>query len=141
VATTVNLVTGIAQALVYLRRAVMRRWTVMNIALVKALIALVPTGLLLCGSFMLLVKGRTVFSILQVLGAVCLVVLAHVAEALQWFPLMRLGEAQSPGHYLDLSSAVLGVTLFPLGYFIQALRAPGGVARQPRATGHRIRLN
>jgi len=35
---------------------------------------------------------------------------------------MRWGESQSPGHYLDLSSAVLGITLFPLGYVIQALQ-------------------
>jgi hypothetical protein len=105
----------------------------MNIALVKAMIALVPTCVLLCGSLMLLAKGRTVFSILQALGAFCLVMVAltHVAEALRWFPSMRWREGQSPGHFLDLASAALGLTLFPLGYFIQALRAPGGPRQTP----------
>jgi hypothetical protein len=114
----------------------------MDIALVKALVALAPTCLLLCGSLILLVRTRTVASILQVLGAICLVVvaLAHAAEALRWFPSMRWGEAHSPGHYLDLASAVLGVTLFPVGYFIQALRALGS-ARQTAATRRRIRLD
>ena len=113
----------------------------MSIALAKAMIAIVPTCLLLCGSLVLLVKGRTVFSVLQVLGAVCLVVvaLAHIAEALRWFPSMRWGESQSPGHYLDLSSAVLGITLFPLGYLVQALRAPGsGHAGHTSATYRRL---
>ena len=106
----------------------------MSIALAKAMIALVPTCLLLCGSLVLLVKGRTVFSVLQVLGAVCLVVvaLAHIAEALRWFPSMRWGESQSPGHYLDLSSAVLGITLFPLG---TSSRHSGHRAAVTRATG------
>ena len=114
----------------------------MNIGIVKALIALVPTCLLLCGSLVLLVKARTLFSILQILGAVCLAVvaLAHVAEALRWFPSMRWGEEHSPGHYLDLSAAVLGITLFPLGYFIQALRVPGS-GRQTSTTLRRIRLD
>jgi len=55
-----------------------------------------------------------------------IVVLSHVAEALQWFLWMRWGDVQSVGHYLDLSSAVLGVGVFPLGYLLQALRAPCG---------------
>jgi hypothetical protein len=38
------------------------------------------------------------------------------------FPFMRWGEEDSAGHYLDLSSAVLGVTLFPLGLAWHAAR-------------------
>ncbi len=34
---------------------------------------------------------------------------------------MQWGHENSVGHYLDLSSAVLGLTLFPLGYLFQAL--------------------
>jgi hypothetical protein len=62
--------------------SVMRRFILMDIALVKALVALAPTCLLPCGSLILLVKTRTVALILQVLGAICLVVvaLAHAAE-------------------------------------------------------------
>jgi hypothetical protein len=46
------------------------------------------------------------------------VVLTHVAEALHLFPAMRWGEPDSIGHYLDLSSAVLGVTLLPTGHML-----------------------
>jgi len=47
------------------------------------------------------------------------VVLTHVCEALHVLPWMRWGEEQSVGHYVDLSSAVLGVTLLPVGYLLQ----------------------
>ncbi len=52
--------------------------------------------------------------------AACLVVvvLTHVCEALHFFPWMRWGEPDSVGHYLDLSSAILGLTLTPVGYVL-----------------------
>jgi hypothetical protein len=43
------------------------------------------------------------------------VVLTHVAETFKLFPIMGWGLPTSPGHYLDLISAVLGCTLLPLG--------------------------
>ena len=95
----------------------------MSGALAKALVALVPTLMLLIGSIFLHLRGRTASSLLQVLGAGCLlvVVLAHVCEALQLFPSMHWGLEDSIGHYLDLWSVVLGLTLFPLGYLFYAL--------------------
>jgi hypothetical protein len=48
-----------------------------------------------------------------------IVVLTHIAEALHLFPFMGWGDAHSAGHFLDLTSAVLGVTLLPLGYLLQ----------------------
>ena len=45
-----------------------------------------------------------------------IVVLTHICEALGWFPSMGWGLRNSVGHYVDLSSAVLGVTLFPVGW-------------------------
>lgn len=114
----------------------------MNAALVKALLALVPTGMLFSGSIMVFSRGRSVASAVRLLGAGCLmiVVLTHIAEALQWFPRMRWGDAESLGHYLDLSSAVLGVALFPLGYLLQALRARTArpVRLDPTSRGHRL---
>ena len=91
----------------------------MNVTLTKALVALVPAGMLLAGSGALLLRAKTPGAVLQLLGAACLVVvvLMHVAEALQWLPGMHWGE-HSVGHYLDLSSAVLGVTLLPVGYVL-----------------------
>jgi hypothetical protein len=91
---------------------------VMNVTLVKALLALIPVCVLLAGSVSVLLRRRTGWSILQVLGAGCLVVvvLIHICEALHLFPWMHWGDEHSVGHYLDLSSAVLGVTLLPIGY-------------------------
>ena len=50
-----------------------------------------------------------------------IVVLTHVCEALQLFPSMGWGLPNSLGHYFDVAGAVLGVTLFPIGYLWQTL--------------------
>jgi hypothetical protein len=86
-----------------------------------ALAALVPVCMLFAGSAVLFSRGKTVCSFLQLLGAGCLVmvVLTHVAETLRLFPWMHWGLEHSAGHYLDLGSAVLGLTLFPIGYLFQ----------------------
>jgi len=95
----------------------------MNVTLLKALLALVPTGLLFSGSVVLISRGKTVWSFLQLIGAACLVIVAltHLFEALDMFPWMHWGVEDSLGHYLDLSSAVLGLALFPTGYLLHAL--------------------
>ena len=48
---------------------------------------------------------------LILLGAGCLliVVLTHVCERFHLFPVMGWGLKHSPGHYLDLSAAILGL--------------------------------
>ena len=99
------------------------RCRVMNVTLLKALVALVPACMLFSGSMVLSLRGKTVSSFLQLLGAGCLVlvVLTHVAEALHLFPWMHWGSEHSVGHYIDLWSAVLGLTLFPIGYLFHAL--------------------
>ena len=93
----------------------------MSHTLLKALVALVPACLLFSASAVLLFRGKTAGSFLQTLGAggLVVVVLTHVAEALRLFPWMHWGEKHSAGHYLDLWSAVLGLTLFPVGYLIR----------------------
>jgi|ERR1700730_10511683 len=95
----------------------------MNATLLKALVALVPASMLFSGSTILLFKRKTVSSFLQFLGAGCLVavVLTHVSEALQLLPWMHWGLEHGVGHYLDLWSAVLGLTLFPIGCLLHAL--------------------
>jgi hypothetical protein len=57
---------------------------------------------------------------LLLLGFACLavVVFTHVAERLHLFPGMGWGLPESPGHYLDLVSAVLGCALLIAGILI-----------------------
>lgn len=95
----------------------------MNAILSKALVALVPACVLFSGSVALFSRERNLSSFLQLLGAGCLVVvvLSHVSEAFHLFPLMHWGLEHSVGHYIDFVSAVLGLTLFPMGYLFHAL--------------------
>jgi len=96
----------------------------MNVTLLKALVALVPACTLFSGSLVLFFRGKTVCSFLQLLGTGCLVVvvLTHVSETLHLFPWMHWGLERSVGHYVDFWSAVLGLTLFPIGYLLHALK-------------------
>jgi len=95
----------------------------MNITLLKALVAIVPISILFFGSVVLFLRVKTLGSSLQLLGAGCLVmvVLTHFCEALHLFPWLHWGDEHSFGHYLDLGSAVLGLTWFPSGYLLDAL--------------------
>ena len=81
----------------------------MNITLLKALLVLVPGGMLFTGSIVLFIRERAPHSLLQLIGAgsVIVVIVTHMSEALQLFPWMGWGLENSPGHYLDLCSAVL----------------------------------
>jgi hypothetical protein len=89
----------------------------------KALIALVPVGVLFVGSVVLFFEKQTISTFLQLLGAACLVVVVvtHVCESFHLFPSMHFGREHSVGHYLDFWSAVLGLSLFPVGYLLHAL--------------------
>ncbi len=95
----------------------------MNVPLLKGLVALAPACMLFSGSLVLFFRGKTVCLFLQMLGAGCLVVvvLTHICETLHLFPWMDWGLEDSVGHYVDLSSAILGLTLFPVGYLLHAL--------------------
>ena len=96
----------------------------MNGILLKASVALVPAGMLLFGSIRLFRAAGRLSALLQLLGAVGLVVvvLTHICEGLHLFPVMGWGSEHSAGHYLDLASAICGFVLFPLGYLLHALR-------------------
>lgn len=100
----------------------------MSTTLVKAMVALVPILILLSGALSLYRRNKTASSLVQVLGTACLTVvaLAHVCEALNLFPSMRWGAEDSVGHYVDLVSAVLGLSLFPVGYWFYARGTRGG---------------
>jgi hypothetical protein len=83
----------------------------------------IPACLLFSGSAVLFSREKTVGSALQLLGAGCLmmVLLTHIAETFHLLSWMQWGATHSSGHYLDLASAVLGLTLFPIGYLLHAL--------------------
>jgi hypothetical protein len=72
----------------------------MNVIFLKALVALVPAGMLFSGSVVLFRRGKTVSSFLQRLGTTCLVVVAltHVSEGLHLFLWMHWGLEHSVGH-------------------------------------------
>ncbi|HYM74437.1 MAG TPA: hypothetical protein VE377_00540 [Candidatus Dormibacteraeota bacterium] len=95
----------------------------MNPTLLKTLFATVPTLPLFLASVIMLVKEKRPWSVLQFVGTtgMMMVLFTHLCEALQLFPWMEWGQGNSVGHYLDLSSAVLGVTFFPLGFLLHAL--------------------
>lgn len=96
----------------------------MSPSLLKALVALVPAGVLFLGSLILFLRKTAVIPFLQLAGATCLLIsiLTHVCEALHLFPWMDWGMPHSVGHYLDLCCAILGLTLFPLGYLLHTIR-------------------
>ena len=97
--------------------------TDMNVTLVTPLAALAPVCMLLFASAVMFFREKSVPSLLQLVGAGCLVVvvLAHICEALHLFPWMHWGDEHSVGHYLNFGSAILGLTLFPLGYVLHVL--------------------
>lgn len=96
----------------------------MNATLWIALLAFAPVSVLFAGSAILFLRGKTVASFLQLVGAGCLavVVLAHICEALRLFPWMHWGLEHSVGHYLNLGSGVLWPHVVSLGYLFHALR-------------------
>lgn len=69
---------------------------------------------------MLFSRTKTLFTFIQLIGAgfLVIVVLTHICEALPLFCFMQWGSPHSPGHYLDLGSAVLGLILFPAGSLV-----------------------
>jgi len=81
-----------------------------------------PICLLFVGSIILFVKAKTICTLLQLIGASCLMVvlLVHVTEAFHLFP--SWGMRPSAGYYVDFWSAVLGVVLFPVGYLCHAIK-------------------
>ena|SRR2546426_11176057 len=96
----------------------------MNATLLISLLALVPTSALVAASLVLFTRSRNTGSFLQLFGAPCLVVvvLTHVFEALDLLPWMQWGRPHSVGHYVDLWSAVLGLTFVPAGYALRRMR-------------------
>lgn len=92
--------------------------------LARALVVLALVLGLLAWSVAAFARNRARALLLQIGGACCLlvVVAAHVFEARQMFGFMGWGEPHSAGHYVDLSAAILGLTLIAAACMAQ-LRA------------------
>ena len=91
----------------------------MSGSLAKAIVIAAPVSLLLAWSLWTFTVTHTSAALLRLVGATCLVVVVvvHVAEAMHWFPGMGWGQPDSAGHYIDLTSAVLGMSLLSAGVF------------------------
>ena len=92
--------------------------------LVIALVALVPAGMLCVASVLQFSRRRSAAFLLQLVGTagLMIVVLSHVCEALGLLPWMGWGLEDTPGHYVDLTAAIVALGLFPLGYLLDALK-------------------
>jgi len=75
-------------------------------------------ALLAAASIVSVIRKRTLGTTLQLIGAMLLiiVVLTHVAESFDLLPHMGWGRPNTPGHYLDLASAIGGVALLVTGF-------------------------
>lgn len=80
-------------------------------------------GAIICASVWQSSKQRIIWRFVQLIGAAFLgvIVLTHVAEKFSFFPKMGWGRPNTAGHYLDLISAVIGLTLLLIGYVCSAL--------------------
>jgi hypothetical protein len=105
----------------------------MHGTLLKALMAFVPVCILFAWSLISFLQGQALCSLLQLLGAGCLVVvvLTHLCEAWHLLPFMHWGSPSGMGHALDLWSAVLGLTLCPLGYLWTRVTRKQTTSSQP----------
>ncbi len=63
------------------------------------------------------------FLLLAGCGCLAVVVLTHVAERLHWFAGMGWGQPSSPGHYLDLFSAIGSMALLLGGGALRLLQS------------------
>ena len=96
----------------------------MNTTLGVAFVIGVPILLLFILAGRRFLRTPTITGLFVVLGAACLfvMVLAHVAEALDLFPFMGWGQRHSPGHYLDLLSVYLGIAFLVAACLCPLLR-------------------
>ena len=99
-----------------------------NLTLLKAVAGLILAGVLCASSTLAHRKKRTWSSAFQLAGACCLLVVVaiHICEALHLLPSMNWGAANSAGHYLDLVSAIAGVTLLLFGLLLRVIKIANG---------------
>ena len=92
----------------------------MNFTLSKMLILFVAAAVLLIRTASLVLHQQSAARVLQLCGSVALmiVVLTHIAEALNLLTFMGWGKPDSLGHYLDLWSLALGIVFLLVGHLM-----------------------
>ncbi len=92
----------------------------MNVTLIKAVVASIAVAVIFWYAITMFAQRQTLWSAIQLTGAggFAVVVVAHMCEALHLLPWFGWGEEHSVGHYIDLTSAILGLTLLPFGYLL-----------------------
>jgi hypothetical protein len=93
----------------------------MNLPLIKGVIASIPVTAIFWYAMTVFAQRRSVWGAVQLTGAagLVIVIVAHVCEALHLLPWFGWGQEHSVGHYIDLSGAVLGLVLPPVGYLLR----------------------
>ena len=78
--------------------------------------------------------AERMIGILLVAGWACfaLVVFTHIAEALRILPAAGRGLPDSPGHYLDLVSAISGVVLLVTAAVLRLSQSKRNTSKPPR---------
>jgi hypothetical protein len=96
----------------------------MNMTLIVAVVIGVPISMLFILAARRFATAPTVTNALTVLGAGSLVVmvLTHIAEALNLFRAMGWGRRHSVGHYLDLASVYAGIAFLVAAALCPLLR-------------------
>ena len=85
----------------------------------RVIVISIPILIAFGASAIAFARERTPVALVQLAGAVCLLVVmfAHISEAFGLLPSMGWGQPNTPGHYIDLASAAIGVILLTVGYF------------------------
>lgn len=96
----------------------------MTTTLVVALVIGAPILVLFILAGRRFINAPSVAGALPVLGAgsLLVMVLTHIAEALNLFPAMGWGQRHSPGHYLDLTSVYAGIAFLVAASLCPLLR-------------------
>ena len=90
----------------------------------KVIVFGIPVFNAFAASALAFAKEKTLIALMQLIGAVCLlvVVFTHFLEAFDLWSSMGWGKANTPGHYVDLTSATIGVIFLAVGYFSRLFR-------------------
>jgi hypothetical protein len=91
--------------------------------LIRTLFVAIPVSLFLGWSAKVFMRRKSLGSLMQLIGAgsLLIVIWVHILEALHLLAFMHWGEAHSAGHYVDLASAIAGLTLAPTGIALRVL--------------------